>query len=267
MGPGLEVCGADRSYLLPHPDAPQPANRSSHSRPKFLRRRPRPLPPPLSPHPSPSQVDANGLMWFSRTADEGGASEIGTPIGTSGLRRVNALEAAEVIRQGGASLADFLLVSGVVAFAPDELSAMIEQGELCVVEGADVETLWPQVDASALRPKPKPSRPLALAPSPPRPRLPSFCPQSALALGLTCLQTISASGLQLGRCALCRGGGTHRGHHLAQRRHRHLVGCIAARRCVRHSECRPLPATAVRTLATATAPQLPRHSWLLGASA
>ena len=90
-------------------------------------------------------ADANGLMWFAHGACGSDAAKMGTPLGTSGLRRVEALEAAEVIRDGGAQLNDFLLVSGVVGFECKELEQMIEAEELCVVDGSDASSLWPQV--------------------------------------------------------------------------------------------------------------------------
>ena len=93
------------------------------------------------------EVDANGLMWLSRSAGSSAASRLGVPLGTSGLRRINALEAAEAIRNGDAALSDFLLVSGVVFFGPAELQLMLSRGELCVVEGREMGALWPQVMA------------------------------------------------------------------------------------------------------------------------
>jgi hypothetical protein len=93
------------------------------------------------------EVDANGLMWFSRSAGSSAASRLGVPLGTSGLRRINALEAAEAIRNGDAALSDFLLVSGVVFIGPAELHLMLSRGELCVVEGREMGALWPQVMA------------------------------------------------------------------------------------------------------------------------
>lgn len=93
------------------------------------------------------EVDANGLMWLSRSAGSSAASRLGVPLGTSGLRRINALEAAEAIRNGDAALSDFLLISGVVFFGPAELQLMLSRGELCVVEGREMGALWPQVMA------------------------------------------------------------------------------------------------------------------------
>ena len=93
------------------------------------------------------EVDANGLMWLSRSAGSSAASRLGVPLGTSGLRRVNALEAAEAIRKGDAALSDFLLISGVVFFGPAELQLMLSRGELCIIEGREMGALWPQVMA------------------------------------------------------------------------------------------------------------------------
>ena len=93
------------------------------------------------------EVDANGLMWLSRSAGSSAASRLGVPLGTSGLRRINALEAAEAIRNGDAALSDFLLISGVVFFGPAELQLMLSRGELCIIEGREMGALWPQVMA------------------------------------------------------------------------------------------------------------------------
>ena len=81
------------------------------------------------------------------SAGSSAASRLGVPLGTSGLRRINALEAAEAIRNGDAALSDFLLISGVVFFGPAELQLMLSRGELCVVEGREMGALWPQVMA------------------------------------------------------------------------------------------------------------------------
>jgi len=93
----------------------------------------------------PLEVDANGLLWLARSGGASAAASLGSAVGTSGLRRVNALEAAQVIRDGEAQLSDFLLVSGVVAFSASEMDAMLTKGELCVIDGREAASIWPQL--------------------------------------------------------------------------------------------------------------------------
>jgi len=89
-------------------------------------------------------IDDNGLMWLAQAASLGeDLVSLGTAIGNSGLRRLPALQAAESIRDGKSQLTDFLLVSGLVCFTPQELSSMIRTGELHVVD--DAASLWPRV--------------------------------------------------------------------------------------------------------------------------
>jgi hypothetical protein len=116
------------------------------------------------------EVDANGLLWLLREAAEGEDSSVeaeilGIPVGESGVRRVNAMEAAEAIRSGDVPLTSFLLVSGVVAFSKDEMDDMLEAGHLYVVE--DARPLWPQLwslaDAQTLEPESTSERGAALS--------------------------------------------------------------------------------------------------------
>ena len=99
------------------PRTPPPAARPPAPAPS-----PHPPPPP-HPHPHPTPR--------------------AQPVGASGLRRVAALEAADAIRQGEAALRDFLLLSGIVAFADAELRGMLGSGELGVVD--DPRALWDEV--------------------------------------------------------------------------------------------------------------------------
>ena len=79
-------------------------------------------------------IDANGLMWLAQEGTlTGEASDLGTAIGDSGLRRLPALEASNAIKEGHAALSDMLLVSGLVCFEPAELRDMLAAGELSVV--------------------------------------------------------------------------------------------------------------------------------------
>jgi hypothetical protein len=87
-------------------------------------------------------VDSNGLMWLCQAATPA-AESIGTAVGSSGLRRVPAEEAATAIKEGLLSLSDFLLISGLVCFESQELAGMLEAEELHVVE--DARPVWPQV--------------------------------------------------------------------------------------------------------------------------
>lgn len=90
-------------------------------------------------------IDANGLMWLCQrpTLQNLALATMGTPIGASGVQRVPALEAAEQIKDGVMKLDDFLLVSGLVCFEPDELREMLANGELHTVPRP--ASLWPRV--------------------------------------------------------------------------------------------------------------------------
>ena len=67
----------------------------------------------------------------------------GTAIGGSGVLRIGGAEAAQKIRDGGASLDDFLLVSGAVAAPRAEIEKQMRDADLEAVppEGAP----WPQI--------------------------------------------------------------------------------------------------------------------------
>jgi len=97
------------------------------------------------------EIDSNGLMWLGQASSldrlgEGG-NGMGAVMGTSGLRRVQAMEAAESIKAGDSSLDDFLLISGLVCLGNEEIRQMLADGEMHIVE--DATPLWPQVFALA----------------------------------------------------------------------------------------------------------------------
>ena len=91
------------------------------------------------------EIDSNGLMWLGQSSklEAVGKGKLGKRMGDSGLRRVPAMEAAEAIKNGEVDLDDFLLVSGLVCFERNEMTHMLEDGELYVVE--DPTPLWPRV--------------------------------------------------------------------------------------------------------------------------
>ena len=114
-------------------------------------------------------IDSNGLMWLHAKSDFGGVQH-----GESGVWRLPALKAAQLVQEGTANLDDFILVSGVTPFdkqarAPpleaaatlacpsalrplahpatarirsQELSELIRNGQMEVVD--DAKPLWPQ---------------------------------------------------------------------------------------------------------------------------
>ena len=90
-------------------------------------------------------IDSNGLMWLGQQAklDKAGQGGMGTKMGSSGLRRVPAMEAAASIKAGEMQLDDYLLVSGLVCFTNEELSQMLATDELHIVN--EPAPLWPQV--------------------------------------------------------------------------------------------------------------------------
>lgn len=100
-------------------------------------------------------IDSNGLLWLAQAATIGdGADAMGSEIGDSGLRRVPALEAAESIKDGAFQLSDFLLVSGLVCFEPDELRVLMRADELGVVDDARCARHEPGSRWQARRPTP-----------------------------------------------------------------------------------------------------------------
>ena len=83
-------------------------------------------------------IDANGLLWLHHSADLGGA-----PIGDSGVYRIAASDAANLVKDGAAALDDFLLVAGIQAWSREALQALMARGDLVPV--ADGAALWDQI--------------------------------------------------------------------------------------------------------------------------
>lgn len=84
-------------------------------------------------------VDGNGLLWLHTRGEALG----GTPVGECGVWRIKSSDAAARIKDGDASLSDFLLLSGVVGWERADLEARLARGELEQV--ASPALLWPQI--------------------------------------------------------------------------------------------------------------------------